>query len=310
MKQTAFISILVSFLLSACASLNKQEIKFTKKIHFQDLNLTAGEEHNELRIDVIRQVTETYIDGSTTYYDDGSTIYYEDVPYHPLGFDLGNGLFYDLNGNLSFRLDHLLDFDPNEPFEISKNIRPENESNTFLYTYINEALALTRLPQRNSRIQYHKESLQDSSVFMKNARFLYAMSKTDSSLSYTFRNNKPLKIYKIDELSYYTFRRKKLREFRNIDNTLLLGKTFIVRLSDDKNTITINSPWREQYNKKPKLTIQKDANSIFIYSKGYKGKKIEFTKNGLFVTGTKHKPILYKKIEGSGSVAAHSPINK
>ena len=71
------------------------------------MELSPGQEHNELRIDVVRQVRETYVDGSTTYY--------EDVPYHPLGLDLGNSLFYDMHENLSFRLDYLLDINPKEP---------------------------------------------------------------------------------------------------------------------------------------------------------------------------------------------------
>ena len=70
-----------------------------KKTSFHNMELSPGQEHNELRIDVIRQVTETYVDGTTTYY--------EDVPYHSVGLDLSNGLFYDMNGNLSFRLDYL-----------------------------------------------------------------------------------------------------------------------------------------------------------------------------------------------------------
>ena len=299
MKQITFTTIIVSFLLSACASLNIQEIKSMNKTHFLDMELSAGQEHNELRIDVIRQVTETYVDGSTTYY--------QDVPYHPLGLDLGNGLFYDMNGNLSFRLDFLLDFNPEEPFEINENIKPGNDANIFLYAYINDAMTMTRLPQRNSKVLYHKQYYADSIAFMKNDRFRYAISTSDTSLSYTFRNNKPLRICKMDKHNYYSFRRKKLREFRNIDNTLLLGKTFTIRLSDDKNTITINSPWREQYNKKPRLTVQKNENSIFIYSKGYKGKKIEFTDYGMLVTGTNLKPTLYKKVIGSENFSTQNP---
>lgn len=295
------INIYLTFmivLLSSCAKLNMHEIRSMDKLPFQNLELIPGQEHNELRIDVIRQITETYYDGTTTYY--------EDVPYHPLGFDLGNGLFYDLNGNLSFRLDHLLNFDPNEPFEVNENIKPKNDANNFIHTYINEALVMTRLPQRNSKVLYHKQSLGDSTIFMKKARFQYAMSISDSSLSYAYKNHKPLKIHTIDKNNYYSFRRKKLREFRNLNNTLLLGRTFTMHLSDDKNTITVNTPWRERNNAKPRITIQKDRIHIYIYSKGFKGRKIEFTDFGVLVTGTNLKPVLYKKVDASGNLPVQS----
>ena len=300
MKHTTFITILLTLLVAACSTLNIREIKSMKKTHFQNMELSPGQVHNKLRIDVIRQVTETYVDETTSIC--------ENVPYHPLGFDLGNGLFFDMNGNLSLRLDQLLDFDSNEPFEINQNVKPANDANISLYTYINGALAITRLPHRNSKVQYHMESYPDSAVYMRKDRFRYAIMKTDKSLTYAYRNNKPLKIIKINEDNYYTFRRKRLREFRNIDNTLVLGKTFTMRLSDEKNIITVNSPWRERNNKKPLMSIQKDENSIFIYSKNYKGIKIEFTENGLYVTGPGIKTILYKKIEGSGNFNAQSII--
>lgn len=297
MKRAAFISIVVSTLFSACASLNVREIKSMKKTYFQNMGLIPSQEHNELRIDVIRQVRETYVDGTTTYY--------EDVPYHPLGLDLGNGLFYDMNGNLSFRLDFLLEFDPDQPFEVNKNIRPETENNIIRYTYNDMALSITRLPQKYPKVLYHNEVFGDSTVFMRKDRFRYAIFNTDSSFCYAYRNKKPLQICKIDKNNYYTFRRKKLREFQDIDH-LKLGKTFYVHLSDDKSTITVNSPWRERNNKNPLMNIQKDDNTIFIYSKNYKGRKIEFTKNGLYVTGPGFKPILYKLIEGSDSFSVQS----
>ena len=298
MKQAAFIFISISSLFYACASLNIREIRSMKKMYFQNMDLSPGQEHNELRIDVIRQVTETYVDGTTTYY--------QNVPYHPLGFDLGNGLFYDMNGNLSLRLDFLLKFDPEEPFEINKHIKPETDANNYLFTYINGALAETRLPHRNSKVLYHKEKFGDSTVYMRKDRFRYAIYENDSSLSYAYRNNKPLKIIKINEDNYYTFRRKRLREFRNIDNTLLLGKTFTIRLSGDKSTITVNSPWRDRNNRRPLMSIQKGENSILIYSRNYKGRKIELTENGLYVTGPGLKPVLYKKIKWVENLSVQS----
>lgn len=287
MMKLSFATIsLFIIVFSSCKSLNVRAIKSMKKVNFQEMQLSPGFEPNELRIDVVRQITETYVDETT--------IIYDAVPYHPLGFDLGNGLFYDMNGNLSFRLDQLLEFNPEKPFELSRNVRPENENNLMLHTFNNESLSIARLPRGKSRIAYHKKYHENSTAFLKKDRFRYSIFKTDSSLSYTFRNNKPLQIIKADEDNYYTFRRKRLREFSNSDQHLILGKVFSIRLSEDKKTITINSPSRDRNHKKPRITIQKNKQSIYVYSKRYKGTKLELTDYGILLTGTNVIPTLYQ----------------
>jgi hypothetical protein len=105
-------------------------------------------------------------------------------------------------------------------------------------------------------------------------------------------------------------RKRKEREYIKRDNHVVLGKTFHIHLSDDRKSIIINSPWREQQNKNPILTIQKDDNRIFIFSKSYRGKKIEFTENGFLVTGTHVKPTLYKKSSSSENLSTVSTAYK
>ncbi|MEQ8532406.1 MAG: hypothetical protein RIB86_11165, partial [Imperialibacter sp.] len=62
-----------------------------------------------LRADLIRQKTYSYINDQ----------YHEQpVSYHPLGFELGNGLFFDLNKNLSLDLAYLLKLDKNRDFKL------------------------------------------------------------------------------------------------------------------------------------------------------------------------------------------------
>ncbi len=67
------------------------------------LELSASFELFNWRYDIIRQ--QECVEDS-----DGDTSS-EDVDYHPIGFDLGNGLFFDLNDNLSLRIDWLLGID-------------------------------------------------------------------------------------------------------------------------------------------------------------------------------------------------------
>ncbi len=101
--------------LSSCATLSVREIKSLERVPFEPLRIEPTVEPNDLRVDVIRQTKQQMV---------GNTTQAVDVPNDPLGLDLGNGLFYDLNENFSLRLDYLLDFADEEAFELKKITTP------------------------------------------------------------------------------------------------------------------------------------------------------------------------------------------
>ena len=68
------------------------------------------------RLDVIRQVQQF-----STYSGGRSSTTYVPVEYHILGTDLGNGLFVDLNGNLSIDLFRLMKIPENKNFKIIRS---------------------------------------------------------------------------------------------------------------------------------------------------------------------------------------------
>ena len=93
MKKILLLTLPFLLLLS-CNPLDLSTLD--QDIKFEELDLKVSYELEDLRFDVIRQQTSD----ATSDVGDTDT---EDVPYHPFGFDLGNGLFYDLNGNLGFK---------------------------------------------------------------------------------------------------------------------------------------------------------------------------------------------------------------
>ena len=280
--------LLAIIIVSSCSKLNIHEITSMEKLEFDDLQLYSDYEPNELRIDIIRKINVLYVDEDT--YTE------EPVPYHPLGMNLGNGLFYDLNGNLSLRLDFLLDFSADQPFEIKKNINSSNDKHIYLYTYINDGFTITKQAKNTSRHQYHIENSIDSTAFLFRDRFLYSIINSDTSMLYRRRNKKLIGIYKLENGRFYLGKNKKNRECRLYNKNLSLAKDYQIHLSNNKKSIIINSWSRMRNGKIPLFTIEKSKNALFIYNRRNKGKRIEFIDQDLEVTGTGLKTIRYALI--------------
>ena len=101
---------------SACASLNKAVVSDpNRRLGLQNLRLSADYDVYQLRVDLIRQTTSRY--RGNNHYQQLPT------PYHPLGVELGNGLFYDANGNLTLNLDQLPELQHLNNFTIRKKER-------------------------------------------------------------------------------------------------------------------------------------------------------------------------------------------
>ena len=123
--------------MSSCATLNISQIMNLEKTQFDSLCLIPDSEVNYLRIDLIRQTYEDVNDSTT-----------KDTPYHPIGFNLGNGLFYDLNENLCLRLDYILEFSSDTNFEIQKINGPEKNRGITNYKFISDSLSVQYLPRK------------------------------------------------------------------------------------------------------------------------------------------------------------------
>jgi len=142
--------------------LNKIEIETTETTPFEKLKIEFAYDIEELRIDLIRQTYEEEVDSCTT-----ETL---DVAYHPMGFDLGNGLFYDLNNNLSLRVLQSFSIEKNENYEIQKTYE-YNEKYFISYSKEDHQLC-ENYPKRKRRAIYCHRSLEfengKAALFYKN----------------------------------------------------------------------------------------------------------------------------------------------
>ncbi len=262
MKRIAISYGLIIVLITSCATFNISEIKNLEKSTFDSLCLIPDWETNNLRIDLIRQ---TYVEDVND-----STKETKETPYHPVGYNLGNGLFYDLNKNLSLRLDYLLNFSTDNNFEIRKINRPDKIKGATNYMFINDSLLVQYQSRKKIHYRYHRINNLDSTSFLYKKRLKYAIIETDSSVIYSGKKRKWDVIYKIDDSSYYLNNKRRKFFYQIKDNDIFLENDYVISLTNNDSKIQIKSN-RKKREDIVIYTIEKDNDRLFIYNKNYSG---------------------------------------
>jgi len=274
-KNTHILAILLIF-LSGCAALDYQEIIRLDSKDFDSLQLNPEIEPNGLRIDLIRK--NRYV-----YYID-SLEYTELVPYHPLGFDLGNGIFYDLSGNLSLRVDHLLNFSCDSSFEIATTIKRTSRTN---FRFYDDSLSYYHPPKTKIRQQYHRVVHGDSMFFHVKKERDFTVVKTESDLLFMGKKRIWNGIHYVDEGKYALYRRNKKTEFSLNENEIILNRDLRIRMTPDRKKIQVYKYKRKLYEPMLLLTIERSKDKIFVYNKRNAGLKIEINGKSMEVSNGK-----------------------
>ncbi len=262
MRTLAFLFMIIIFY--SCSTLNPQEISNLKKTTFNPLQLRPGIETNDLRIDLIRQ--------TETYNDTDSTTATRNVDYHPLGFDLGNGLFFDVNDNLCLRIDYLISASPDN-FNIKKTYRPEHNKKHTHYIFSNDSLLIKSEGSKNNRYIFHRSIQSDTMTFFHKNRFLYQIIASDTSLLYGGKKRIIDGIYLSDVNEYYVNNRKHNRIFSLSEKEIHLMDWYKISMPD-ADTILIKRAGRK--NDYLLYTIIQSDDLIFLFNKDFQGIKIVF----------------------------------
>jgi hypothetical protein len=271
-------------MISSCATLNISEIKNLERIEFDSLKLSPDRETNNFRIDLIRQTQEETVNDSITETND--------TPYHPLGFDLGNGLFYDLNENLCLRVDYLLGFSSDYNFEMTKINRPEKNKGIIVYRFNNDSLTVTHPPRKKVNYNYHRVGIKDSVSFMYKNRLKYAIVENDTSFIYCGKRRKWDIIYKLDENQYYQKIRRRKLNYQIKGNDIILKNNYLVSLTNNNMTLEIKKQGKRE--NRILYAIEKSKDKIFIYNKKYFGKKIDYDEDSITIYQNKTQLTKYK----------------
>ena len=279
MEKLAFAFLFFCFGCYSLPTLNQKEILKSTNDSFMPSQLEIAYEVEGLRLDIIRQTTHRKMEIP--------------VQNHPLGFDLGNGLFYDMNQNLSLRIDKLLGIKTGEDYSIKKyysnaihsTISRERENGKFCEKGENfngvifeECSKLTRTGNILNFYWRGKEKL------------LYSIEQRGHTFMY-FKPGitKPKLVMSKKASNQFTVgNTKKQKDFSLENQTLFLEGKYVIRQNESESKIQVF----EKKRKKEKLimTIKRGDGHIFIYDKNWRGLDIVLNEN-------KREIVIYKNDE-------------
>jgi hypothetical protein len=247
------------------------ELQNLEKIEFDTLQLKPEIEPNNLRIDIIRQTYREPLNDST--------VENKLTSYHPFGFYLGNGLFYDLNNNLCLRIDYLLNCSDSQHFEIKRTFKQRLSKPVTTYK-LDSNLFTVRINHRKKDYENYKNIVSgDSTTFLSGNRFKYGIVKSDTAIMYRGEKRIWTIVNKRDYHNYYIKGKKRNESFQIEGDQIILDNDYKITLNKSKNTIEIKAPSKK--GDRVLYTIIRDNNKMFIYNNKYFGGKILFLNNAI-----------------------------
>ena len=275
MRPAVSIAVSIFFLLiSSCASLNVKEIKNLERKTFEPLQVKPDVDFSMKRIDIVRRYENKKEFPTDTVKKN------EPVPYSFLGFDLGNDLFCDLNSNLSLRLDRLLGV-PDDHYRLEVINMPKKDKMIWEYSYMNDTACHKWTFNKKRHYDYHKVVRGDTLMILYKKRKRLTVVRTDTA----WYIREPLftkAVIRKKNDNYWYYRKDKPWYTSRLQNdTVILGKTYLITLADNNRMIKVFR-YRK---KKPWLfyNIIKGDNTMYIYNRYNRGKKIEMSGDTLLV---------------------------
>lgn len=267
-RQGIFFLALTVLLLPGCATLDKTALSELQRVPFEPLALQPSFDVYEIRLDLIREKDTPMLSDST-----GTE---EELSYRTLGFYLGNGLFYDLNNNLSLLVPDLFQIDPAANFTIEEKdrrnmqeviYRREPETFSVEYTGLFNWFKTAKLNITDTTLTFERGFLRK-----------YSLSWTDSTL-----RHKGL-IFSTRILpepgGFYVPSLFFRRHFSQNGNVIDLDREY--RIVEENNAILL---YRRNLIGRDKLilTIVRSHSDWYIYNKRKRGLKLSFRGNELIV---------------------------
>lgn len=264
----------------------KVDITQLERTTFADLVLEPAHDLYDYRYDVIRQTEEVGDSCTTT----------EDVPYHRLGMRLGNGLFYDLNGNLTVDLFTLLSLPERGNFavvrtnlrrpKLARNIRVANGS------YCEEFFPAFSSKKRWDCREYDHHT--NRITVNRNNRFCFTIEEDMEGIRQLNRRGRVVDQIVEIETGVYTDRlRRKTDDFVQLENEIL-AKNYRIALNERKDEILIYQQrfLRERLVKR----IIKTKDRLYILDKNDWGREIQVMDNQLIIKPNRRDQIVLEVV--------------
>lgn len=264
------------------ACILNEEIKDKKFVNEEVIKAVPDFDLYKLRIDILRQtetVTETTTVGVNTTVD--QTV---DQEYSDLGFDLGSGLFFDLNQNLSLRVDKLFNINSNESFEV-KYIYYSKKQKFTTHKYTNNEYKTISKKGNENHIFNIKTILDTTFIYYKN-KFKYHIIKNDSAL-WTGKKSKIWdNILMENDTTFYTDKKKKYEV--KMTRKFIFYNYYQIQKDTSNSFVSIQYISNRKKNKTTELfKMYRSGNTIIIIDKNGCEKRIEYDNKVISIKNSK-----------------------
>lgn len=254
---------------------NPEDIAQLPKARISTLYPQPNYEIFEFRFDILRQ-TESNSDG------DGNSST-DDVDYHVAGYNLGGGLFWDLNDNFSFRLDYLLAIEPINGGSVLYEAKTNNLTNKSIrYQWDQLQFFRYRTRRRNRPAPYLRYSHRSDKIILQMGN-----SVNNYNRDTLFFNEQDGLRFPRDWGGYWVLHRTAQNEWKHErskptklsrqhtvlqgNDTLFLGQNYLLIQSDDQQRLELYR--RRAFVRGYMLlkTLEKLPNGWLVYDNNYNG---------------------------------------
>ena len=277
------LTLSLAIVATACSTLNPREIQNLNRVAFAPLELAPSVEPTDLRLDVLRQVRTTHDNSGTHYYP---------ISNDPLGFNLGNGLFYDLNENFSLRLDELLGYASDQPFALQKMEVPLPNQGYRTYTFVHDSLTRNSSEKSRSHYLYHRVGPPDSVSYMNGNALDYVIVRRDSVLACRNRRKVKKEIIGLGEGRFTLEVGRREYDFVQKNDQIDLQSHYLVALSDGDKIMTIYRLNRKG-RRNSLYTLIRSRDALYVFNGKLRGQKIIFENGGISVFQNKKLVVKY-----------------
>lgn len=248
--------------LASCTTLNQADIQRLEPTAFEPLTLRPNYELYDFRMDIIRQQESQMVD---------STMDTSDTPYHRLGFDLGNGLFFDLNENLSFDLLTLMEVDSHGELSVLQSFKKNGLTWKKLVVNSDNWCVEQQRLFKQKRCYDLERADNELKVFRKDRLRYSILNEPDTVQLFNRQGKVRDQLVRIDEHTFLEGTRRRRDEFALKDQLVNLDN-YRVALTRSGREIQILR--RRKRTDKLLYRIIRDANTIYVFNSLYRGYKV------------------------------------
>lgn len=291
LMKTGLLLTAVCLFLSFAFPFSEEPPAADRSRAFSQLDLQIAHELEELRIDIRRETD------SSTDPDGNSTT--EDRDYHPLGFDLGNGLFYDLNGNLALRLKHLFALDEEDSYSVKRIRRVEQDRGVEINTINTREICREWRGflgiDRTRCLDVYDEAGRIQVT--RNGRFCYQIVEEEDVVKYS-RNRKGRRgrsLAREGERIFVEQNRRK-DEYKQEGDEVRLARDLMVRKNAKGDKIEI---YRIRRYRAPRLihALERKGNELLIKNRRRLVNRIELQPDKITVYGRRRAQYAYERLD-------------